>query len=197
MEAIMRQIRLHCVGMLAAVLAAPLVANGESYERPGYQRRDSNLVGKWYSNGERHKSVDIRLSRRGLQARNEHGDTSRLETRGNNVRALDWEGGLRGHIKRDRIEWANGSTWTRTPSHRRNLAGTWYLNGDQNKSTKIVSTREGFEATNERGQTTRLQVTRDGDVRALDWEGGLRGDVRRDTIEWQNGTSWTRSPHNR
>ena len=148
-------------------------------------------------NGERDKPVEIHSSRRGLQARNEHGDSSRLETRGSNVRALDWEGGLRGHIKRDRIEWANGSTWTRTPSHRQDLTGTWYLNGDQNKSVKIVSSRDGLQATNERGQTTRLQVARDGDVRALDWEGGLRGDVRRDSIEWQNGTSWTRSPRNR
>lgn len=194
----MRQkIKFLCVSAFAAVLAVPLVANAQSYERHGHERRDTNLLGTWYANGERHKLVDIRSSRRGLHARNEHGDTSRLETRGNNIRALDWEGGLRGHIKRGRIEWANGSTWTRTPSHRGNLAGTWYLNGDHNKSVKIVSSREGFEATNERGQTTRLQVTRDGDVRALDWEGGLRGDVRRDTIEWQNGTTWTRSPHHR
>ena len=113
------RIRVLCVGMLAAVLAVPFVASAQPYERSGPERRDANLVGKWYSNGERDKPVDIRSSRRGLQARNEHGDTSRLETRGNNVRALDWEGGLRGHIKRDRIEWANGSTWTRTPSHRR------------------------------------------------------------------------------
>ncbi len=193
----MRQIRLLCVGVLTAVLAAPCVGSAQPYERSGPERRDANLVGKWYSNGERDKPVDIRSSRRGLQARNEHGETSRLETRGNNVRALDWEGGLRGHIKRDRIEWANGSMWTRAPSQRQDLAGTWYLNGDQNKSVKIVSSRDGLQATNERGQTSRLQVARDGDVRALDWEGGLRGDVRRNTIEWQNGTTWTRSPRGR
>jgi hypothetical protein len=193
----MRQVGLLCVVVLAALLAAPSMGSASPYERSGPDRRDANLIGKWYSNGERDKPVDIRSSRRGLQARNEHGDTSRLETRGNNVWAVDWEGGLRGHVRHDRIEWANGSTWTRTPSHRQDLAGTWYLNGDRNKSARIISSRDGLQATNERGQTSRLQVARNGDVRALDWEGGLRGDVRRDTIEWQNGTSWTRSARSR
>ena len=193
----MRQMTLLRVGMLVTVLAAPCVGSAEPYERSGHERRETNLIGQWYLNGEREKPVDIHSTRRGLRARNERGESSRLETRGNNVRALDWEGGLRGHVKRDQIEWANGTTWTRTPSHRRNLAGTWYLNGDHNKSVRIVSSRDGLQAINERGQTSRLQVAHDGDVRALDWEGGLRGDVRRDTIEWQNGTSWTRSPRSR
>ena len=191
----MRQLRLLCAGLLAALLAASSVASAQPYGRGEPGRREANLLGKWYSNGERDKPVEIRTSRRGLQAKNEHGATSRLEMRGNNVRALDWEGGLRGHGRRDTIEWANGSMWTRAPSQRRNLAGTWYLNGDRNKRVEIVSSRDGLQAKNERGQTTRLQTVRDGDIRALDWEGGLRGDVKRDRIEWQNGTTWTRSPH--
>ena len=191
----MRQITLVYAGMLAMVLAAPCVASAQPYDRGGPERREAELTGKWYLNGERDKAVEIRSSRRGLQARNEHGKTSRLETRGNNIRALDWEGGLRGHIKRDRIEWANGTMWARRPSHHRDLAGTWYLNGDRGKRVEIVSSRDGLQAKNERGQTTRLQTDRDGDIRALDWEGGLKGDVKRDRIEWQNGTTWTRSPH--
>jgi hypothetical protein len=191
----MRQLKLLSAGVLAALLAAPCVASAQPHERGTHERRDANLIGKWYSNGERNKPVEIRSSRRGLQARNEHGASSRLETRGNNVRALDWEGGLRGHVKRDRIEWANGSMWTRTPSHRRDLAGTWYLNGERDKRVEILSSRDGLQAKNERGQTTRLQTDHDGDVRALDWEGGLRGNVKRDKIEWQNGTTWTRSAH--
>ena len=194
-ESTMRQIKLLSAGVLAALLAAPCVASAQPHERGAPERRDANLIGKWYSNGERNKPVEIRSSRRGLQARNEHGESSRLETRGNNVRALDWEGGLRGHVRRDRIEWANGSMWTRTPSHRRDLVGTWYLNGERNKRVEILSSRDGLQAKNERGQTTRLQTDHDGDVRALDWEGGLRGNVKRDKIEWQNGTTWTRSAH--
>ena len=74
-------------------------------------------------------------------------------------------------------------------------AGTWYLNGDSGKRVEIISSRDGLQAKNERGHTTRLQTDHDGDIRALDWEGGLRGDVKRDRIEWQNGTTWTRSSH--
>lgn len=190
----MRQIKFICAGVIAALLAAPYVASAQPYDRGGPERREENLAGKWYSNGERDKPVQIFSSRRGLQGKNEHGQTSRLETRGNTIRALDWEGGLRGRVRRDKIEWANGSTWTRTASSRRDLAGTWYLNGERNKRVEIVSSQDGFQAKNERGQTSRLRLDRDGDVRALDWEGGLRGDLKRDKIEWQNGTTWTRAP---
>jgi hypothetical protein len=79
----------------------------------------------------------------------------------------------------------------------RNLTGPWYVNGDRDKRAEIVSTSRGLEARNERGDTSRLVVERDGDVRALDWEGGLRGDIRRDRIEWPNGTTWTREPSRR
>jgi hypothetical protein len=191
----MRLIELACAVVLSVLLAAPCVASAQPYGKGGAEWREENLVGRWYSNGEREKPVQIHSTRRGLQARNEHGDTSRLETRGGNVRALDWEGGLRGHLRRDRIEWDNGTMWTRTPSRGGNLTGTWYLNGDSGKRVEIVSSRDGLQAKNERGHTSRLQTDRDGDIRALDWEGGLRGDVKRDRIEWQNGTTWTRSPH--
>jgi hypothetical protein len=195
----MSQMNLPWAALIAGFLAVPYLAAAQPYDRGGAERREENLAGKWYSNGERDKPVQIFSSRRGLQAKNEHGETSRLEVRGSNVRALDWEGGLRGRIKGDRIEWANGSAWSRTPSSRRgsvnaNLAGTWYLNGDRNKRVEITSSSDGFQAKNERGQTSRLRVARDGDVRALDWEGGLKGDLKRDKIEWQNGTTWTRAP---
>ena len=111
----MRRLNLVSAALLAAFLAAPATGFAQPHDRGGPDRREANLLGKWYSNGERDKPVEIRTSRRGLQARNEHGATSRLETRGNNVRALDWEGGLVGAHKRDRIEWQNGTIWTRSP----------------------------------------------------------------------------------
>jgi hypothetical protein len=79
----------------------------------------------------------------------------------------------------------------------RDLEGNWYVNGDRNSRAEIVSTPKGLEARNERGQATRLDLTSGGSVRALDWEGGLRGNVRRDQIEWQNGTTWTREARSR
>lgn len=80
---------------------------------------------------------------------------------------------------------------------RRDLEGTWYLNGDRDKRTEIISSRDGLEAKNERGNTSRLEITRNGDVYARDWERGLRGNLRRDRIEWENGTTWTRDPSGR
>ena len=74
------------------------------------------------------------------------------------------------------------------------LEGTWYLNGERSRKTEINASRHGLVARNENGQTTRLEISRSGDVYARDWEGGLRGDVRRGRIEWENGTTWTREP---
>jgi hypothetical protein len=80
----------------------------------------------------------------------------------------------------------------------RDLEGTWYTNGDRDKRAEIVPAGRGeYEARNERGQKSRLEITRNGDVRAVDWEGGLRGEVRRDRIEWENGTTWMREPGGR
>jgi hypothetical protein len=84
--------------------------------------------------------------------------------------------------------------WKNTRNDRRDLEGTWYLDGHRNLRTQIALTRRGLEAINEHGHTTRLEVTRSGDVHALDWERGLRGNVRRDRIEWENGTTWMRQP---
>jgi hypothetical protein len=84
--------------------------------------------------------------------------------------------------------------WRNTRDDRRDLEGTWYLNGHRDMRAEIVSSRRGLEATNERGDTTRLEINRSGNVHALDWEGGLRGNVRPDRIEWENGTTWMRQP---
>jgi YD repeat-containing protein len=87
-----------------------------------------------------------------------------------------------------REEWRHGYS----RDDRRRLEGTWYLNGERDKPCEVVSTRGGFEARNERGETSRLVYDGYGSIRAHDWEGGLRGDVRRHSIEWANGTTWTR-----
>lgn len=68
----------------------------------------------------------------------------------------------------------------------RSLMGNWYVNGDPDKRAEIVLTAGGLEARNENGNISRLNVERAGEIRALDWEGGLRGDVSRDRIDWSN-----------
>jgi hypothetical protein len=81
--------------------------------------------------------------------------------------------------------------WRNTRDDWRRLEGTWYLNGEHDKPCEIVSTRSGLEVRNERGDSSPLVYDR-GSIRARDWEGGLRGQVRGDRIEWANGTTWTR-----
>ena len=82
--------------------------------------------------------------------------------------------------------------WRDTRDEQRWLEGTWYLNGERDKPCQIVYTSGGLEARNERGGASLLVQDRYGSIRAHDWEGGLRGQVRRDRIEWANGTTWTR-----
>jgi hypothetical protein len=87
---------------------------------------------------------------------------------------------------------ATGEEWRDTRENSGWLEGTWYLNGERDKPCRIVSTASGLEARNERGAASLLVYDRYGSIRARDWEGGLRGQVRRDRIEWANGTTWTR-----
>jgi hypothetical protein len=80
----------------------------------------------------------------------------------------------------------------------RDLEGTWYVNGDRNIRARILSLRGGgFEGINQHGDKSRIEVDKNGDIRALDWGRDLRGIVRRDTIEWTNGVTWTREPSGR
>lgn len=85
----------------------------EEYRERGRDEREGrgHLVGRWYKDG---APCEIVYTRGGLEARNENGDTSRIVyVRSGQVRALDWEGGLRGNIRGNRIVWANGSSWSR------------------------------------------------------------------------------------
>jgi hypothetical protein len=82
--------------------------------------------------------------------------------------------------------------WSNARDDRRGLEGTWYLVGERDRAAQIVQTRQGLHAINEYGEASRLTVSSNGDVRALDWDGGLHGDVRRDRIDWANGTTWIR-----
>ena len=85
-------------------------------------------------------------------------------------------------------------SWGNNRNAPQQLEGTWYLNGERSRRTEINASRRGLVARNENGQTTRLEISRNGDVYARDWQSGLRGDVRRDRIVWENGTTWTREP---
>jgi hypothetical protein len=87
--------------------------------------------------------------------------------------------------------------WKHDGRDTRHLMGRWYFNGERDKPAEIFTSQRGLQARNENGRVTRLVLSRNGDVRAVDWENRLRGDVKRDRIEWENGTTWTRQPTRR
>jgi hypothetical protein len=76
------------------------------------------------------------------------------------------------------------------------VEGRWYTNGERRKPATIISSRlKGTEARNELGQFTRIEFEGNSNIRALDWDDGVRGDIRHGRIEWANGTTWTRKPY--
>jgi hypothetical protein len=113
------------MGLMAVILTIPRTASPQDERR--YERREGwrdtrndwrRLEGTWYLNGERDQPCEIVSTRGGLEVRNERGDSSPLVYDRGSIRARDWEGGLRGEVRGDRIEWANGTTWTRVASRR-------------------------------------------------------------------------------
>jgi hypothetical protein len=115
----------------AAVLTGVLLISGSlALPTPGFTRDDKDygkraersdrrdpdardLQGTWYMNGDRNKRAEINRNGGELQAKNENGQPSRLEVdRRGNVHAPQWNG-VTGHIRGNRIEWDNGTTWTR------------------------------------------------------------------------------------
>jgi hypothetical protein len=196
--------------LLWAILSGVLAISNAGFSADDYSRGNNRwyddgrdfrqLQGRWYKDGDRNQPTEIVINGRRLEARNENGQTSRLQTdRAGNIHASDWN--VNGIVRNDRIDWNNGTTWSRRPSERfgsfpngrlRHLEGRWYVNGDRNKSAEIYTKGKRLEARNENGQITRLDIDRNGDVLASDWQ-GIRGDVRGNRIQWSNGTTWRKS----
>jgi hypothetical protein len=131
-----------------------------------------------------------------MEAINENGQTSRLESAGQGrVRAVDW--GITGEVRGDRINWSNNTYWSRaqnSAAYIGNMEGAWYVSGDRGAMARITNNRGQLEATNEHGQTSRLESAGRGRVRALGWD-RITGEVRYDRIEWSNNTFWSRRPN--
>ena len=118
------------IGLLTVILTAP--GSGFTQDDRRFERREQwwerwtgptgprgsvrELEGRWYLNGERDKQCEIVETRQGLVARNERGDSTLVDYRGGVLRAAEWR--LRGEVRRDRIDWENGTTWTRFPNSR-------------------------------------------------------------------------------
>jgi hypothetical protein len=120
------------MSLMAVILTVPRIVSAEDERR--YEKREEwrerqavtytkddrrRLEGTWFLNGERDKPCEIVSTRGRFEAKNERGETSPLVyDRYGSIRARDWENGLRGEIRGNKIEWANGTTWTRVASRR-------------------------------------------------------------------------------
>jgi hypothetical protein len=167
-----------------------------------YRDRIPNLSGNWYMNGDRQSPCEIRQrpgSNRALFI-NEHGDRAWGKVRGNRVWIPDWNNGegQSGRVRGNRIVWPDGNYWSRGRVERNrvsNLAGTWYMNGDEDSPCAIRQARGSNRAlfTNEHGD--RAWGTVRGDrVWIPDWNNGegQSGRVRGNRIVWPDGNYWSR-----
>ena len=182
----MKTLKLSLMVWLAALLLSSWPANGA-------QR--STLEGAWNVGGDSGANARITNNRGQMEATNENGDTSRLESAGRGrVRAVEW--GLTGEVRGDRINWSNNTYWSRarnSAAYTGNMEGAWYVGGDRDAMARITNNRGQLEATNETGHTSRLESAGRGRVRAMDWE-RITGEVQYDRIQWSNNTFWTRTP---
>jgi hypothetical protein len=68
------------------------------------------------------------------------------------------------------------------------VRGDRYAGDSPDKLCLILSTPQGLEVRNESGGRSVLVYDPPNSVRAVDWEGGLRGEIHNDRILWANGT---------
>ena len=91
------------------------------------------------------------------------------------------------------IAWSNNTTWTRFPSGKTHISGTWYHNNSPT-SIQVYDNGWRFSITNENGQTSNgyAKSSRELYIQSLGITGIVNSDGTR--IKWSNGTVWTRNP---
>lgn len=158
-----------------------------------------DLAGTWYREGNTGLPASIRQSGNSLVFTNERGESSygRFESKGVIV-ALDWESGLRGRLNADRtrIDWGNGTSWSRRPPATSFAAvgGKWYREGNRTLAAEIIQSGASLLFINERGERSGGRFLSQYVVVADEWERGLRGtlDPGLRKISWANGSTWQR-----
>jgi hypothetical protein len=166
----------------------------------------SGFQGAWCAQGDPTKHCSITVNGMFLNFTNESGSTStgHFVGMGQNVVSADQWNFVQGTLSPDatRIDWSNGTYWTRCQSggggggwwHYPNVDGTWYRGGDHSQSCYIHQHRKHLNLTNESGQNGsghtdgRWHLT-------TNWAGTqVNGSISADgnTIYWDNGTTWTR-----
>ncbi len=146
------------------------------------------LGGTWFING---RPTSISQTQSGLTFTNELGRQSAGRVvSATQIIADDWNGMTGTLVGTNRIEWANGTVWTRTGTPPAvedvpTLSTSWSYNG----STSIAQAGASLTFTNEMGQTSTGRFVSATQVVADQW--GITGTlIGSGQIQWSNGTSW-------
>ncbi|MDX2226865.1 MAG: hypothetical protein SFY92_07240 [Verrucomicrobiae bacterium] len=89
-----------------------------------FVEKKPGLEGVWIMGGPYNQGKPCRIDRHNgqLLATNENGGVSRIQLLENNqISALNWENGMVGRVSRDcsRIDWANGTWWSRASDQKK------------------------------------------------------------------------------
>jgi hypothetical protein len=205
-----KQARAACFLALAIVslvaglfLEAGLVAAAPPQFPPQSPWNSAGFQGDWCAQGDNRKHCYISADGPFLSLRNENGDTSTGfgATTQNTVTAAQWSF-VQGTLSADgrRINWTNGTYWTRCQGGRGgsyrppNLDGTWYRDGKRPLACSIRQNKRNLRLRNESDQTATGTIDGSSHVTTT-WSGTtIPGTISKDgnTIYWNNGTSWSR-----
>lgn len=160
---------------------------------------NASLAGTWYREGNRTLPAFVDQNGGALVFTNERGEKSAGHFESTYVVVADsWQGGLKGRLSADRtrIDWANGSSWSRgnAPAAYPTLHGTWYREGNRTLPAFVDQNGGALVFTNERGEKSAGHFESFYVVVAESWQGGLRGrlDQKLNRINWDNGSTWQR-----
>lgn len=169
-----------------SLLFVSFIAAGECLSQ------DFGISGVWY-HGSSQTHINVKDSDHVVLI-NENGDKTvghftspwKIKAPGWNVTGTIQDGG-------STISWSNNTTWTRFPSGKTHISGTWY-HGRKPTSIEVFDNGWKFRITNEYGQTSNgsAKSSRELYIPSLGITGYVSDDGSR--ITWSNDTTWTRTP---
>lgn len=178
----MRNAIMSSLVLLAVLFLMPLISSSQ----------DFGISGIWYHNNmQTHINVRdfthvVLINESGDRAVGHFTNPWQIKVPSWNVVGSIQDGGTQ-------ISWSNNTTWTRYPSGKTHISGTWYHNNSRT-SIQVYDNGWRFSITNERGQTSdgTARSSRELYIPSLGITGYVNNDATR--IRWSNGTVWTRSP---
>ncbi len=159
----------------------------------------SRIQGAWCAQGDLNKRCSISGNGLFINLTNEQGSTSTAHldnmSQSPTIVAEQW-GMVSGALSSDgyRIDWSNGTYWTRCYIRMPQLAGAWSRVGQPGKSCLIQQLGPNLYLVNELGQGAEGVIDGPNHI-STSWSGKIIGGTIRaggNRIVWDNGTSWRR-----